>query len=82
MFQISGPEPPRPVSSFAHLGFDEQLMRAIRRSEYTQPTPVQAAGVPAALSGRDIIGHFIKTLILLSKITDSSTFCVFWPISK
>lgn len=54
--QVTGPEPPRPVSSFAHFGFDEQLMKAIQRSQYTQPTPVQAAGVPAALAGRDLIG--------------------------
>ncbi|KAL4702621.1 hypothetical protein ACJJTC_013042 [Scirpophaga incertulas] len=54
--KITGPDPPKPVSSFGHLGFDEQLMRAIRRSEYSTPTPIQAAGVPAALSGRDLIG--------------------------
>lgn len=71
--QISGPDPPKPVSSFAHLGFDEQLMKAIRRSEYTQPTPVQAAGVPAALSGRDLIGKIAVVnvttfLILMSSL--------------
>lgn len=38
--------------------FDEQLMKAIRKSEYTQPTPIQAQAVPAALNGRDIIGWF------------------------
>lgn len=37
--------------------FDEQLMKAIRKSEYTQPTPIQAQAIPAALSGRDIIGQ-------------------------
>ncbi|CAB3227329.1 unnamed protein product [Arctia plantaginis] len=70
--KISGPDPPRPVSSFAHLGFDEQLMRAIRRSEYTQPTPVQAAGVPAALSGRDIIG--------IARTGSGKTAAFLWPL--
>ncbi|XP_045498371.1 ATP-dependent RNA helicase DDX42 [Colias croceus] len=70
--QISGPEPPRPVSSFAHLGFDEQLMKAIRRSEYTQPTPVQAAGVPAALSGRDLIG--------IARTGSGKTAAFLWPL--
>ena len=32
----------KPVCSFAHFGFDEYLMTAIRRVEYTQPTPIQA----------------------------------------
>lgn len=31
-------------------------MKVIRRSEYTQPTPIQAQGIPVALKGRDIIG--------------------------
>lgn len=40
--RVSGPSPPKPVTSFAHFGFDEELMRAIRKLEYTQPTPIQA----------------------------------------
>ncbi|CAH2244580.1 jg11695 [Pararge aegeria aegeria] len=70
--KISGPDPPRPVSSFAHLGFDEQLMKSIRRSEYTQPTPVQAAGVPAALSGRDLIG--------IARTGSGKTAAFLWPL--
>ncbi len=37
--KVSGYAPPKPVSSFGHFGFDEQLMRIIRKSEFTQPTP-------------------------------------------
>ncbi|CAF4931584.1 unnamed protein product [Pieris macdunnoughi] len=70
--KISGPEPPRPVSSFAHLGFDEQLMKAIRRSEYSQPTPIQAAGVPAALAGRDLIG--------IARTGSGKTAAFLWPL--
>ena len=40
--QVSGLLPPRPVTSFAHFGFDENLMEAIRKSEYSSPTPIQA----------------------------------------
>lgn len=54
--KVTGAQPPHPVVSFAHFGFDEALMKTIRKSEYTQPTPIQAQAVPAALSGRDIIG--------------------------
>lgn len=53
---VSGNSPPKPVCSFAHFKFDEKLMKIIRRSEYTQPTPIQAQAIPAALSGRNVIG--------------------------
>lgn len=54
--KVSGENPPKPVCSFAHFKFEESLMRVIRRSEYTQPTPIQAQAIPAALLGRNIIG--------------------------
>lgn len=56
--KVTGPDPPRPVSSFAHFGFDDSLMKVIRKSEYTQPTPIQAQAIPAGLSGRDVLGWF------------------------
>ncbi len=37
--KVSGYAASKPVSSFGHFGFDEQLMRIIRKSEFTQPTP-------------------------------------------
>jgi superfamily II DNA/RNA helicase len=40
--KVSGPSAPKPVCSFAHFSFDEQLLKAIRKSEFTQPTPIQA----------------------------------------
>jgi superfamily II DNA/RNA helicase len=40
------------------LSFEEGLMKSIRKSEYSQPTAIQSQAVPAALSGRDIIGTF------------------------
>ena len=41
--KVSGASPPKPVSSFGHFGFDEALLKAIRKSEFTQPTPIQAS---------------------------------------
>ncbi|XP_052565046.1 ATP-dependent RNA helicase DDX42 [Culex pipiens pallens] len=70
--KVSGPSPPAPVTSFAHFGFDESLMKAIRKSEYTQPTPIQAQGVPTALSGRDIIG--------IAKTGSGKTAAFLWPM--
>uniref|UniRef100_A0A069DW43 RNA helicase n=1 Tax=Panstrongylus megistus TaxID=65343 RepID=A0A069DW43_9HEMI len=70
--RVSGANPPKPVTSFGHFGFDEQLMKAIRKSEYTQPTPIQAQAVPAALSGRDIIG--------IAKTGSGKTAAFIWPL--
>lgn len=41
---VAGAIPPKPVSSFAHFKFDEPLMKAIRKSEFSQPTPIQVKG--------------------------------------
>ncbi|XP_058116917.1 ATP-dependent RNA helicase DDX42 [Anopheles ziemanni] len=70
--KVSGPLPPHPVTSFAHFGFDESLMKAIRKSEYSQPTPIQAQAIPAALSGRDIIG--------IAKTGSGKTAAFLWPM--
>ncbi len=70
--RVSGASPPKPVTSFAHFGFDDALMKAIRRSEFTQPTPIQAQGVPAVLSGRDVIG--------LAKTGSGKTAAFLWPM--
>ncbi|RZF40698.1 hypothetical protein LSTR_LSTR007989 [Laodelphax striatellus] len=70
--KVTGPSPPRPVASFAHFGFDDALMKAIRKSEYTQPTPIQAQAVPAALGGRDIIG--------IAKTGSGKTAAFIWPM--
>ncbi|XP_051987808.1 ATP-dependent RNA helicase DDX42-like isoform X2 [Xyrauchen texanus] len=70
--KVSGAAPPKPATSFAHFGFDEQLMQQIRKSEYTQPTPIQCQGVPIALSGRDMIG--------IAKTGSGKTAAFIWPI--
>ncbi|XP_071446281.1 ATP-dependent RNA helicase DDX42 [Hetaerina americana] len=70
--KVTGPSPPYPVTSFAHFGLDEGLMKAIRKSEYTQPTPIQAQAVPAALGGRDLIG--------IAKTGSGKTAAFIWPM--
>ena len=39
--KVTGISVPKPVCSFAHFNFDEKLMNTIRKSEFTQPTPIQ-----------------------------------------
>ena len=70
--KVTGPDPPHPVSSFAHFGFDDLLIKVIRKSEYTQPTPIQAQAIPAALSGRDVLG--------IAKTGSGKTAAFIWPM--
>ncbi|CAG9806637.1 unnamed protein product [Chironomus riparius] len=70
--KVTGAAAPSPVCSFAHFNFDESLMKAIKKSEYVSPTPIQAQAIPAALSGRDLIG--------IAKTGSGKTVAFLWPL--
>jgi len=70
--KVSGPSPPRPVTSFAHFGFDDQLLKSIRKSEFSQPTSIQSVGIPGLLSGRDVIG--------IAQTGSGKTAAFLWPM--
>ncbi|KAI8092934.1 P-loop containing nucleoside triphosphate hydrolase protein [Halteromyces radiatus] len=53
---VSGSQVAKPCISFAHFGFDEDLMAAIIKAGYTEPSGIQKQAIPVALEGRDIIG--------------------------
>lgn len=42
--------------SFTQFNLDARLMTGIQRAGYTDPTPIQTAAMPAALTGQDLIG--------------------------
>ena len=44
-----------PVPSFADLGLSEEVLSAVADMGYTAPTPVQAASIPHALDGEDVL---------------------------
>jgi len=44
------------TSGFAEFGLPPKLMQSLARMNFTTPTPVQAAAIPLALAGRDILG--------------------------
>lgn len=54
--QVAGDQVPKPCVSFAHFGFDDDLMAAIIKAGYTEPSTIQKQAMPVALAGRDIIG--------------------------
>jgi len=43
-------------ATFDSLNLDARILQAITREKFTEPTPVQAATLPLALSGKDILG--------------------------
>ena len=49
---IADDTPPTPT--FAELGLDPAIVRAITDTGYTTPTPIQAAAIPAVMGGRDL----------------------------
>lgn len=69
---VTGRDAPKPVSSFGHLNFEDKLIKAIIRAEYTTPTPIQAQAVPCALLGRDVLG--------IAQTGSGKTAAFLWPL--
>jgi ATP-dependent RNA helicase RhlE len=42
--------------SFAELGLDPGLLKAVQNLGYVDPTPIQEQAIPLALTGRDLLG--------------------------
>ena len=46
-----------PASGFRSMGLSPTMLRALAHARYTTPTPIQAAFIPHALDGLDVIGQ-------------------------
>jgi len=44
------------VTTFSELELDETLLEALQNKGFTRPTAIQAAAIPPALEGRDVLG--------------------------
>jgi len=44
------------VTTFSELELDESLLEALQDKGFTRPTAIQAAAIPPALEGRDVLG--------------------------
>ncbi|WP_420607016.1 DEAD/DEAH box helicase [Novosphingopyxis sp.] len=42
--------------TFADLGLSDELLKAVDKAGYTEPTPIQASAIPSVLMMRDLIG--------------------------
>jgi ATP-dependent RNA helicase DeaD len=46
-----------PLSGFHELSLSPEVLSALDRAGYQEPTPIQSALIPEALAGRDVIGQ-------------------------
>jgi len=44
------------MKNFESLGLSEDLMTALNKMKYHEPTPIQKQSIPAAMRGRDVLG--------------------------
>src|SRR5215469_14498781 len=49
--------PQTAVATFAELGLDLRLVRALAASDIREPFAIQARALPDALAGRDVLGR-------------------------
>ncbi|KAK2158390.1 hypothetical protein LSH36_171g03038 [Paralvinella palmiformis] len=53
---VEGEDLPPPIKTFKEMKFPKVLLHALKRRGIITPTPIQIQGIPAVLTGRDIIG--------------------------
>lgn len=53
---VEGENVPPPVRTFQHMKFPKGILRGLEAKGINKPTPIQVQGIPAVLSGRDMIG--------------------------
>lgn len=53
---VEGEGIPAPITTFKEMKFPRPILSSLRRKGITKPTPIQMQGLPAVLSGRDMIG--------------------------
>jgi len=53
---VEGEEVPPPIKSFKDMRFPQPVLDALAAKGIRKPTPIQIQGIPAVLSGRDLIG--------------------------
>uniref|UniRef100_T1GC48 RNA helicase n=1 Tax=Megaselia scalaris TaxID=36166 RepID=T1GC48_MEGSC len=69
---VEGDNIPPPIRSFIEMKFPEGILRGLKAKGITKPSPIQVQGLPAVLSGRDLIGISFtgsgKTLVFVLPI--------------
>lgn len=53
---MTSPDGADTAPSFADLGLDDRLLKAVAALGFEHPTPIQAEAIPVLLDGRDVVG--------------------------
>lgn len=53
---VEGEDIPPPIKNFKDMRFPEPILNMLKKKGILRPTPIQVQGIPAILSGRDMIG--------------------------
>ncbi|KAG7086704.1 hypothetical protein E1B28_002640 [Marasmius oreades] len=53
---VEGEDVPPPIEHFRDMKIPESILQHLSSKRITNPTPIQLQGIPAAFSGRDLIG--------------------------
>ncbi|MFI9366680.1 DEAD/DEAH box helicase, partial [Kitasatospora sp. NPDC053057] len=54
---VEATEPAEPTITFGDLGLHDDVVRALAKRGVTTPFPIQAATIPDALAGKDVLGR-------------------------
>ncbi|MHA5282821.1 DEAD/DEAH box helicase [Corynebacterium sp. CQ3829_602738] len=49
-------EPEKPENGFEKLGLPDEVVEAVKRVGFEQPSPIQAQTIPLLMQGRDVVG--------------------------
>ena len=49
-------EPEKPENGFEKLGLPDEVVEAVKRVGFEQPSPIQAQTIPLLMDGRDVVG--------------------------
>ncbi|KAI9852754.1 MAG: ATP-dependent DNA/RNA helicase [Thelocarpon superellum] len=55
--ETSSYSPSSSQTTFSNLGLDSRILQGVLKEQYPKPTPVQAAAIPLALEGKDILAR-------------------------
>uniref|UniRef100_A0A1I8IM92 RNA helicase n=1 Tax=Macrostomum lignano TaxID=282301 RepID=A0A1I8IM92_9PLAT len=53
---VQGQGAHRPIFNFSECQFPPDIQQVLAQQGWSQPTPIQSMGFPAAMSGRDVVG--------------------------
>ncbi|XP_052228964.1 probable ATP-dependent RNA helicase DDX41 isoform X1 [Dreissena polymorpha] len=53
---VEGEDKPAPLTAFREMKFPKPILHGLKKKGIQHPTPIQIQGIPAVLSGRDMIG--------------------------